>query len=66
MLAGTPPPDFPGGSGEYSFKGKGTVKDIVSEEGKMAAGFKPFPLVGNDIQVELAQKANEILGYKSV
>lgn len=65
MLAGTPPPDFPGGSGEYTFKGRGTVKDIVSEQGKLALGFSPFPTNGDATRAELARKANEILGYRS-
>jgi hypothetical protein len=65
MLAGTPPPDFPGGSGEYTFKGRGTVKDIVSEQGKLALGFSPLPTNGDATRAELARKANDILGYRS-
>ncbi|WVW84370.1 hypothetical protein I302_106404 [Kwoniella bestiolae CBS 10118] len=65
LRAGTPPPDFPGGSGEYAFRGRGSVKDIASEEGRLALGFKPFPVKGNDVQVALAQRANEILGFQS-
>jgi hypothetical protein len=43
-LAGVPPPDFPGGTGESAFKNKGVESDILSLEGKRAMGLAPFDL----------------------
>lgn len=42
FLAGTPPPDFPGGVGESAFEGKGSTADILTEEGRRAMGLAQF------------------------
>lgn len=34
FFTGRPAPDFPGGSGESQFKGRGTVDDLLTAEGK--------------------------------
>lgn len=37
-----PAPDFPGGVGEAGFTDVGRPEDIVTDEGRMAMGFKPY------------------------
>ncbi|KAK4057803.1 hypothetical protein OIO90_001022 [Microbotryomycetes sp. JL221] len=51
---GLPPNDFPGGVGESEFSGRGTVDDIVDEQGKRLMGLAKF--VKDDAMTELEQR----------
>lgn len=60
-----PPPDFPGGEGESTFKGTGTPDDIVGEGPRRAMGLERIPtstdLLPGDRAVREA--ANKIFGF---
>ncbi|GAA5821091.1 hypothetical protein JCM11251_001957 [Rhodosporidiobolus azoricus] len=61
--AGRPPADFPQGMGETKFEGRGSEKDILSEEGRRAIGYEKF--VEQEGETEggkrVIERANEIL-----
>jgi hypothetical protein len=68
FLAGTPGPDFPGGKGESEHVNRPTESYLRSQagaEGLRAFGFEKLEPGLEDPQgaVEVAAKANEILGY---
>ncbi|GAA6037624.1 hypothetical protein JCM8097_006148 [Rhodosporidiobolus ruineniae] len=61
--AGRPPQDFPGGEGETRFVGRGSEKDILSEDGRKAIGYKPFEPAQNETEGgrRVIEEANKIL-----
>ena len=63
FLAGIPPPDFPGGSGESAFANHATAKDVQSEAGKAAMGLSPLRSDGwSKKNNALAKEVNTIFG----
>ncbi|GAA5864123.1 hypothetical protein JCM8547_005143 [Rhodosporidiobolus lusitaniae] len=64
--ASRPAPDFPGGPGESLFKGVGEEKDILTEEGRVALGYKPFEAGPNETEGgrRVIEAANRILFSK--
>ncbi|GAA6008226.1 hypothetical protein JCM10207_000045 [Rhodosporidiobolus poonsookiae] len=63
--AGKPPQDFPGGEGETQFEGRGSQKDILSEDGARAIGYKAFEVHPNETEggKKVIAEANKILGF---
>jgi hypothetical protein len=59
-----PPPDFPGGEGESSFKGTGTPADIQGADARRAMGLEAFPVTPDMRAGEQAARrtANDVLG----
>ncbi len=59
-----PPPDFPGGEGETSFKGTGTPADIQGADARRAMGLEAFPVTHDMRPGEQAARrtANNVLG----
>ncbi|CAG7942435.1 unnamed protein product [Penicillium salamii] len=70
FLAGTPPPDFPGGVGESAHVGHTTLEDLKSlttQEGMRAFGLEKWDSENKDLlpgQRCVLMTANEILGYR--
>ncbi|PWY94518.1 DUF1479-domain-containing protein [Aspergillus sclerotioniger CBS 115572] len=63
FLQGTPPPDFPGGCGEFEYSDRGTVADIQSKQGKVAMGLSPVRLGKDEKSKKLEQEVNGIWGF---
>lgn len=59
-----PPPDFPGGEGESSFKGTGKPADIEGADARRGMGFEAFPVTPDMRAGEQAARrsANDALG----
>ncbi|KAJ3479738.1 hypothetical protein NLI96_g8844 [Meripilus lineatus] len=59
---GLPPPDFPGGEGEKSFKGRATIDDVALNA-RTLFGFEPFTVPPGATQgsAETIENANRIL-----
>jgi Protein of unknown function (DUF1479) len=55
--------DFPGGKGESSFVGRGSVDDAQGSIGRRALGFEPFviPDDASDVEADAIRTANTIL-----
>ncbi|KAG2121235.1 DUF1479-domain-containing protein [Suillus clintonianus] len=60
FLHGLPAPDFPGGSGESTFKGRAMPQDITTSQGRRALGLEPFVSRGVE-NGELVDAANRVL-----